>query len=69
MLNDAHQRKSQEKDKIMHHHIMNLADISPLAWVAQGLTQLNVSLLVLGFAGLLLGIMLLDESEDPTDMY
>jgi hypothetical protein len=53
----------------MIHHILNLADISPLAWMTQGLMRLNASLLVLGFAGLLLGIMFTGESEDPTDMY
>ncbi|HZZ20438.1 MAG TPA: hypothetical protein VFE25_13765 [Opitutaceae bacterium] len=53
----------------MTHLLLNLADISPLAWMAQGLTQLNGSLLILGFAGLLLGIMFTGESEDPTDMY
>jgi hypothetical protein len=49
-------------------HLLSLADIS-IAWVTQGLTQLNGSLLILGFAGLLLGIMFSGESEDPTDMY
>lgn len=52
----------------MTHHLLSFADITPLAWIAQGLTQLNASLLVLGFAGLLLGIMFTVES-DPTDMY
>jgi hypothetical protein len=52
----------------MTHHILHLADIPPLAWMAQGLMQLNASLLVLGFAGLVLGIMFTGESEDPTDM-
>jgi hypothetical protein len=53
----------------MTHHILHLADIPPLAWMAQGLMHLNASLLVLGVAGLLLGIMFTGESEDPTDMY
>jgi hypothetical protein len=53
----------------MIHHILNLADFPPVAWITQGLMQLNASLLVVGFAGLLLGIMFTGESEDPTDMY
>lgn len=48
--------------------ILSLADVSPLAWMTQGLMQINSSLLVLGFAVLLVGIMFTSESEDHSDM-
>jgi hypothetical protein len=67
MLNKANTRSTKTRTHM--NHFLNLADITPLAWATQGLTQLNAGLLILGFAGLLLGIMFTSESEDPSDMF
>jgi hypothetical protein len=53
----------------MTHYIFNVADTLRFAWLARGPIPLNAGLLLLGFSGLLLGIVFVGEPEDPSDSY